>query len=390
MEKQNRWLSILLKLISYILVAALSSCLTLFILVREDPGSMKLKQLQALIEEKYIEGVDKTALQDGAAAGLVSGTGDRWSYYVSAQDYESFEQDKKNAYVGIGITITVREDEQGFDIIQVEPGGSALEEGILPGDVLVEAAGTDLKGKTTSEAGELIRGEEGTQVVIGVLRDGQELDFTLTRRQLQVQVATAQLLEGNVGYIRIRNFNANCASETIKCIEQLQEQGAASLIFDVRYNPGGYKDELVALLDYLLPEGPLFRSLTYRGEETVDTSDESCLEMPMAVLINGSSYSAAEFFAAALEEYDWATVVGLPTTGKGYFQETFRLIDGSAVALSVGKYFTPEGVSLAQVGGLIPQIQVQIDEETASLVYSGLLDPNEDPQVQAAIGALNQ
>ena len=141
------------------------------------------------------------------------------------------------------------------------------------------------------------------------------------------------------------------------------------------------------VLDYLLPEGDLFRQVDYAGKETVDKSDAACLQMPMAVLINGNSFSAAEFFAAALQEYEWATVVGEKTTGKGYFQNTFQLPDGSAVGLSIGKYFTPKGVSLAQTG-VTPDLPVEVDDETAAKIYGGILDPMEDPQILAALEAL--
>ena len=141
------------------------------------------------------------------------------------------------------------------------------------------------------------------------------------------------------------------------------------------------------MLDYLLPAGELFRSEDYRGQTSVDYSNEAFLDMPMAVLINGNSYSAAEFFAAALDEYDAAIVVGEKTTGKGYFQSTFQLSDGSAVNLSIGKYFTPKGGSLAGVG-LQPQVEQLVDEHTAYLIAVDALDPMEDPQILAAVNAL--
>ena len=143
------------------------------------------------------------------------------------------------------------------------------------------------------------------------------------------------------------------------------------------------------LLDYLLPEGDLFRTIRYDGQAHVDTSDANCLDMPMAVLINADSYSAAEFFAAALQEYEAATVVGEKSVGKGYFQNTFRLSDGSAVALSVGKYFTPKGVSLAEVG-VTPDVECPVDEDTAAMIYYGTLEPLEDPQIRAALEALGE
>ena len=172
-------------------------------------------------------------------------------------------------------------------------------------------------------------------------------------------------------------------------IEQLLDQGAGALIFDVRFNPGGYAHELVAALDYILPEGDLFRTVDYMGNEEVDRSDAKCLVgIPMAVLVNADSYSAAEFFAAALSEYGYAIVVGQPTTGKGYFQQTYKLNDGSAVGISVGKYFTPKGKSLAEEGGIVPDVVVEVDEETDFAIYAGTLEPRDDPQIQAAVDAL--
>jgi carboxyl-terminal processing protease len=201
-------------------------------------------------------------------------------------------------------------------------------------------------------------------------------------------VAEGQMLEENIGLVRINNFDERSAEETLAAIAALTEQGAQALIFDVRFNPGGYKVELCKILDYLLPEGPIFRSQTYDGKESITESDEACLDLPFAVLVNGQSYSAAEFFAAALDEYDKAVVIGEPTVGKSYFQNTYRLRDGSAVALSVGKYCTPNGVSLADVGGLKPETEIVLDKETAAKIQAGLLPVAEDPHIQAAIAAL--
>ena len=213
------------------------------------------------------------------------------------------------------------------------------------------------------------------------------MTFTVERRQIQVAVAAGEMLDDGIGLVTIANFDERCAQETIDAIEELLSSGAQSLIFDVRNNPGGYKDELVEVLDYLLPKGALFRSEDYTGATSVDYSDESCLDVPMVVLINSESYSAAEFFAAALSEYEAAQTVGQQTCGKGYFQQTFDLIDGSAVGLSVGKYFTPNGISLAGVG-ITPDLVVEVDEEMFDAIYAGILEPEEDPQIQAAVELL--
>lgn len=388
MGKRIDWSKVLLRLLSYVLVAVVTCVCTMYFMLQETGG--KLTTLRYLINSCFVGEVDRQTLEDGAADGMVNALPDRWSYYIPASQMQANTEHMENAYVGVGITIIAREDGQGMDIVKVDPAGGARDAGILPGDILTAVEGQPIMEIGIDAASGLIRGEEGTQVKVTVMRDGVELDFVVTRKQLLVAVATGQMLEGNVGYITIANFNERCADETIARIEELTAQGATSLIFDVRFNPGGYKDELVKLLDYLLPEGDLFRSQLYNGEETVDTSDEKCLEMPMAVLMNGDSYSAAEFFAAALSEYGWAVTVGEPTVGKGYFQSTFELGDGSAVALSIGKYFTPNGRCLEEEGGLSPDVPVEVELELASKIYSGLVEPMEDPQVLAALEALKK
>lgn len=391
MEKKFSWREFLLRTLSYILVAAIASAATLAVCIGTGVGKgTKLAELEALILDKFIDEADPTAIEDGAAAGMVAALGDPWSYYIPAAEYDAHMEQMNNAYVGIGVTITVREDGAGFDILQVEPGGAAREAGILPGDIITAVEGQSAAVLGTDGAKALIRGEEGTTVDLTIRRDGKDRNVTVERRTIQIQVTEGQMLEGSIGLVKIANFDSRCADETIAVIGELMAQGAQGLIFDVRNNPGGYKSELVDVLDHLLPEGPLFRSLFYTGEETVDSSDDKCLPLPMAVLINGNSYSAAEFFAAALEEYGWAVTVGEPTTGKGYFQNTYQLEDGSAVGLSVGKYFTPNGVSLAEVGGLVPKVLVEVDSDTAAKIYGDLLEPEEDPQIQAALKALNQ
>ena len=248
--------------------------------------------------------------------------------------------------------------------------------------------GQSIIGMDVDQVRALIRGEEGTALSVTVRRDGAETAFSLKRQMIQTVVATGEMLEGNIGLVQINNFNTNCAKETLAAVKALREQGATKLIFDVRNNPGGYVLEMLEVLDYLLPEGVLFRQEDYRGRTYIENSNAACLELPMAVLVNGNSYSAAEFFAAALREYEWATVVGENTTGKGYYQNTIQLSDGSAVNLSTGKYSTPKGVNLTEAGGLTPDVTVKVDEEMAAMIYADAVPAAEDPQIQAAIGAL--
>ena len=397
MEKNKKILKILGITVSYILAVAVGGFVSLCLATGWVPffgglgpgiGQSKLEELENIILQQYIDGADPKVLEDAAAEAMVKATGDRWSYYIPADQYDEVMNNKNNTYVGIGITIMATEDGTGLEILKLEPEGPAKEAGILPGDILTAVEGQSVKELGTTGAADLIQGEPGTFVNVEVLRERESLTFTVERRQIQQQVATYEMLPDKVGYIKIVNFNTNCAKDTIAAVDALIEQGAESLVFDVRFNPGGYTSELVEVLDYLLPEGPLFRGVDYLGNETLDESDADCIDLPMAVLVNSDSYSAAEFFAAALQEYDWATVVGEQTVGKSNFQYTLRLKDGSAVALSTGHYFTPNGVNLTEAGGLTPDIVSEVDEETAAKIYSDLLEPEEDPQLQDALAAL--
>ena len=388
MDKKNKILDFLTKTVSYLLVAAVASGATFFLF--GGGANSKLDQLEALIQSRFVGEADTTAMEDAAAAAMVAALGDRWSYYIPADTYAAHMEQMRNAYVGIGVTVENKDPEQGITVIHIEPGSGAAEAGVGIGDIITAVEGQSVVGIGMDEARNLIRGKENTAVEITLLRGEQTRTLSVQRKLIQVTVAQGTLLEGGIGMVRINNFDERCAQETLAAVDSLLEQGAKSLIFDVRFNPGGYQTAPVDVLDYLLPEGVLFRSQTYDGREEVDESDANCLDVPMAVLINGSSYSAAEFFAAALDEYDKAVLVGQPTTGKSYFQSTFQLSDGSAVGLSVGKYYTPKGVSLAEAGGLQPEVLVEVDEELAAMIYAGMIPAAEDPQIQAAIAALKE
>lgn len=382
---KNKGLKTVGLILSHVMVMVIAVSVTLTVTANIPTGNTKLEQLENLLLQRFIDGVDKTELEDAAAHAMVAALGDRWSYYIPADEYAAYLEQKKNAYVGIGVTIQATE--AGYHIQKVSEGGPAEEAGLLAGDVIIAVDGTSVAGMAIEEGKQLVQGKAGTKVELTVDRAGEQKTFTVTRGTVKTPVATARMLEGNIGLITIENFNSNCASETTAAIKLLREQGAVALIFDVRNNGGGYADEMVKVLDFLLPEGELFRTINYKGEENVDVSDAECVELPMAVLVNRYSYSAAEFFAVALREYEWATVVGEQTSGKGYFQVVYQLGDGSAVGVSIGKYFTPSGVSLEGVG-ITPDVVVDVENDVFNAIYAGTLDPMADPQILAAIAAL--
>ena len=382
------WQDRLILLMSHLLAFSLGILLVVFLAwVQLKQGHFKLERLEQIITNCFIGEADEKAMEDAAANAMIASLDDRWSYYLSAEDYLAHMETANNAYVGIGITISASTDGSGFSIQAVTEGGPSQEAGLQIGDLLIAVDGQDVREMTSGTLRGLVRGEEGTTVSITVLREGQELTIPVQRRRFETPVATGQLLDGNIGLITIENFDSRCAQESISAIESLLSQGAESLIFDVRNNPGGYAHELVELLDYLLPEGEVFHTLYYDGTEEREVSDASFLDVPMVVLVNGDSYSAAEFFAAALQEYGAATIVGTQTCGKGHFQQTFSLGDGSAVGLSVGKYYTPQGKNLEGVG-ITPDIPIALSEEEDADLYYDRLPPEEDAQVQEAIRIL--
>ena len=355
----------------------------------DSPVQAKAAEVQEIIETYFIDDYDEDTLADGAASGMVDATGDEWSYYLSADEVAAYEESMANAYVGVGITITEDAEAGGMRVEEVVSGGPAEEAGIRVGDLLLAVEGEDVLLLGIDGTRNLVRGEEGTRVNMHFSRNGTEYDVSVERRSIETPVVTGELLDGSIGYVKIDNFDERSAAETIAFVKDLIGQGAEALLFDVRFNPGGYADELVKVLDYLLPEGDLFRSVDYAGREEVDTSDASCVELPMAVLVNEDSYSAAEFFAAALQEYEWATIVGSQTYGKGNFQTAFTLSDGSMLNLSIGKYFTPNGRSLTDIG-VTPDEPVELSDEDAAKLLYGQLAHADDAQLQAAIRAIRQ
>ena len=327
-------------------------------------ASLKTAEISSYLERYFIDDYDEKELADAAAEAMVEATGDRWSYYLSAEEYADYEEMMNNAYVGIGVTILESEDDGGLRIESVTPGGPADEAGIQVGDILISVEGQSALELGTSGTRDVVRGEEGTDVHLTIRRDGKDMELTVTRRSIETEVASCEMLDGKIGYIKIANFDNRCANETIDCIEQLLAQGAKALLFDVRFNGGGYKDE-------------------------IDTSDAECVTLPMAVLVNEDSYSAAEFFAAALQEYDAAQVVGSKTTGKGNFQTAFRLSDGSLLNISIGKYFTPNGVSLSETG-VTPDVELNLSDDDYLALYMGTLEHADDAQLQAAVRLLRE
>ena len=350
--------------------------------------AQKVSQIEELIKTYFVNEYDTETVGDYAADAMIEALDDPWSYYIPASDADAVDEQISNSYCGVGANVYENDDGQ-FEITYITEGSPAEAAGLLVGDVIVRVDGQGVDDMTLDEVVALVRGEEGTPVTLSVLRGDQTLELPMKRGSIRLTIVSGGMQEGEIGYILIDNFDEDAYSQFSRVLRELLSDGAKGLIFDVRFNPGGMQDQLVPILDTLLPEGVIFRCTDYDGTETVNQSDSACVELPMAVLINADSASAAEFFAAAMQEYDRAVIVGEKTGGKGDFQYIFELDDGSAVALSAGKYYTPSGKSLSGVG-VQPDIAVKMSDEQIYKLYYGYLEDADDPQLQAAIKSISE
>ncbi len=338
----------------------------------------RLKELISVVDRYFVGEYDMKDAMDGVLAGFVDGMGDRWSCYYNEEQYQELLKEDDNSYVGIGVTIDTQGVDGGFRVTEIASGSPAKEAGIHVGDVILEADGQGFE--TYTDLVQHVRGEAGTTVVITVLRGSERLQFSLERAAVHNADVEARMI-GELGYMHIDSFHKNDDVEFVEKLNQLIEQGARGLIFDVRFNGGGYVDVMNNMLDQLLPECTIITMSDNKGETTVYRSDEHHVDLPIAVLTNEYSISAAEFFAAVLQEYGVAVVVGDKTIGKGYAQTLIPLSEG-AVNLSTLKYYTPKGVSLAGVG-VTPDVEISLSDEDFYNFYS--LTDEQDTQLQKAI-----
>ncbi len=372
------WARIVLAVVLTLLLSTGLWCLAL------GPGGLSMVETFLLARFAFVEtDADLGAAVDQGLDAFVTGLGDRWSYYLDPEWYEQVMADRANSYVGVGVTVLTNAREEGLLVQSVIAGGPADQAGVVAGDVITAADGASLAGENREKGVELITGPAGTQVTLTLLRaDGSTLDVTCIRATLHSPTASGRMLEGDVGYVYLANFNSGSADSFIQEVDALVSQGAKGLIIDVRNDGGGYVNELTEILDYLLPEGPIFTMKPRWGFKTITQSDEECIGLPMVVMVNGGTYSAAELLAAQLRESAGAPIVGTLTSGKGYAQVTFDLPNGGGVGLSTSAYCTGGGHSL--IGeGLTPDVELELDEGVS---FGG----EDDNQLAAALALFDQ
>ena len=324
-------------------------------------------EIKDVVEEQYIDEVSRQTLGDYAAAAMVSGLADKWSYYMSADEYKTYQLNSANEYSGIGMSI-MKQDDGSFQVVSVNADSPAGLAGLGAGDVITAVDGEDITSMSLDEARKLIRSKMNGKFTLGL---GRKNSIEVDCSSAYQSAVNYRLEKTEAGYIQILNFEAGSGDDAIAAVEDLLNQGAVALCIDLRGNPGGLDTECAKFLDYLLPIGTLFIETDKQGNEKVTTSDGMCIQLPMCVLVNAETFGEAEVCAAVLQEYQWATVLGEATTGKTRTQETIPLEDGSALRLSTGTYLTGNRTDISAKGGVVPDLILYNSDASATGTTDG-------------------
>ena len=324
-------------------------------------------EIKDVVEEQYIDEVSRQTLGDYAAAAMVSGLADKWSYYMSADEYKTYQLNSANEYSGIGMSI-MKQDDGSFQVVSVNADSPAGLAGLGAGDVITAVDGEDITSMSLDEARKLIRSKMNGKFTLGL---GRKNSIEVDCSSVYQSAVNYRLEKTEAGYIQILNFEAGSGDDAIAAVEDLLNQGAVALCIDLRGNPGGLDTECAKFLDYLLPNGTLFIETDKQGNEKVTTSDGMCIQLPMCVLVNAETLGDAEVCAAVLQEYQWATVLGEATTGKTRTQETIPLEGGSALLLSTGTYLTGNRTDISAKGGVVPDLILYNSDASATGTTDG-------------------
>ena len=347
----------------------------------------KTGEIEELINAYYLDEIDGQKVEDTMYTGMVAGLEDPYSVYYSKEELESMEESISGAYSGIGATLTQDPDTGELSVVSCFDGTPAQEAGLQPGDVITGWNGKSVEGMELSELVSKIKTDPEEQLILEIERDGETLEVELTRREVQIPTVEYEMLDNQIGYIRLVEFDEVTADQFKEALEDLENQNMEKLIIDVRNNPGGVLQVVCDMLDQLLPEGLIVYTEDKNGNRKEYTSDEEHqFTKPLAVLANENSASASEIFAGAIQDYGIGTIVGTTTFGKGIVQRTFYLSDGTGVKLTVAKYYTPKGHDIHKKG-ITPDVEIVLDEE---LKNQSSISHEEDNQLQKAIEVLQE
>ena len=341
--------------------------------------STKMQELQSYIDRFYLFDYDEENVESGIYKGMMAGLGDVYTNYYTPEEYASFMESSNGSYSGIGAMLSQDYNTGIITVVKVFEGSPAAEAGVQPDDILYKVKGEEVTGMDLNLVVSDLKGEEGTDVEASFMRGTDVLDLTLTRRSIEVPTVEYRLITDKIGYISISEFDDVTDDQFIAALDDLNSQGMENLIIDLRDNGGGLVDVTCDILDQLLPEGLIVYTEDKDGNREEETSDaEHYFPGKMAVLVNGNSASASEIFAGAIKDYGVGTLIGTQTFGKGIVQSLFPLSDGSAIKVTVSRYYTPAGNNIHEVG-ITPDIILEKDVEN-----------EEDNQLQKAIDVLKE
>lgn len=356
----------------------------------EGSAFSKINSIDDIVRKYYVGEIDENELERGLINGYLLGLGDKYATYMDAEEFSSYSAQNNGKQAGIGITVIYDSTLRGMYVTNVTKDSPAMAAGIAAGDIITEVDGQSIAERGYYNTVSYIsKGAEGEAVSLRVEKGPdyhQQRIYAVQRAIIDTYTVEYEMYKDNVGYISISSFNKMTPSEFKTAVEELTANGARAFIFDLRNNGGGDLEGIKGVLDYLLPEGPIIRIVSKNGSEQVLTSDASCVNKPMAVIINGSTASAAELFSSALRDYGMAKLVGTTSYGKGTLQTITKLTDGSALSVSTGMYNPPFSENY-EGKGLRPDVEIDLTKEQYDRFY--LLTLDEDPQVRAAYGALD-
>ena len=377
MEEHRKNSSFRKGLLSGILLAVLAFGLTGCAAARLLPGFLgggstndaaridaKIEELNQYIEQYYLFDYEEEDVENGIYKGQLAGLGDVYTGYYTPEEYASFMETSNGSYSGIGAMLSQDYNTGIITVVRAFEGSPAAEAGMQTDDILYKVKGEEVTGKDLSLVVTDLKGEEGTDVELSILRGTDVMDLTITRRNIEVPTVESRMVEGEIGYIAITEFDDVTDEQFFAALDALEAQGMKKLIIDLRDNGGGLVDVTCAILDRLLPEGLIVYTEDKYGNRQEEKSDaENYFGGEMAVLVNGNSASASEIFAGAIKDYGVGTLIGTQTFGKGIVQSLFPLSDGSAIKITVSRYYTPEGNNIHEVG-IEPDIVLEPAEDS--------------------------
>ena len=350
-----------------------------------DKVSRKSHELYDTIDDYYLNEIDNDKMQDGIYKGMVDSLGDQYTVYYTADEYKQFTTASSGTYCGIGVTVSQNVTTGAITIVKTFKKGSGAEEGMLPGDMIYKIEGKKIEGLELSKVVSQIKGEEGTFVKVTVLRNGKEIEFNLERRKLEVDTVTSRMEEKDgkkIGYIAVSEFDEVTASQFKSALKELEKEGMQGLVIDLRDNPGGLLDVTCEMLDRMIKKGILVYTVDKNGKRVdEEATDNLSFDKPVAILVNGNSASASEVFSGAMKDYKAATLVGTNTFGKGIVQSIVPFEDGTAMKVTVSKYYTPNGGNIHGTG-IKPDVVEELNKEA---LKDGKLDRKEDNQLDKAL-----